>query len=197
MKRTAFTIILLVIALSAYSQNVDIDILKAVNVERNKSFDAFFITISDSVQFVAWLLPVGILLFALIKRNIIIRNKGIFTAVVIVSQSLIATLIKLLIDRPRPFETYSFIEKISVGGSPSFPSGHTSDAFAIALAMSIVFPKKWVIFPMFAWAIAVGYSRMFTGVHYPTDVLGGMLLGLIISAVWYKVFLKKHLFDLS
>jgi undecaprenyl-diphosphatase len=97
-----------------------------------------------------------------------------------------------LIDRPRPFETYSFIEKISVGGSPSFPSGHTSDAFAIALAMSIVFPKKWVIFPMFAWAIAVGYSRMFTGVHYPTDVLGGMLLGLIITAVWYKVFLKKH-----
>ncbi|MEI6348812.1 MAG: phosphatase PAP2 family protein [Bacteroidota bacterium] len=192
MKRIAFTIILLVIALSAYSQNVDIDILKAVNVERNKNFDAFFIAISDSVQFVAWLLPVGILLFAFLKRNIIVRNKGIFTAVVIVSQSLIATLIKLLIDRPRPFETYSFIEKISVGGSPSFPSGHTSDAFAIALAMSIVFPKKWVIFPMFAWAIAVGYSRMFTGVHYPTDVLGGMLLGLIISAVWYKVFLKKH-----
>jgi undecaprenyl-diphosphatase len=197
MKRLIFTIFFLVLALSAYSQNFDIDILKAINVERNKDFDVFFIAISDSVQFVSWLVPIGILLFGLIKRNKIVRNKGLFLAVVMVSESLIATLIKILVNRPRPFETYSFIEKISVGGSASFPSGHTSDAFAIALAMSFVFPRKWFVLPFFIWAVLVAYSRMFTGVHYFTDVIGGAVLGLVVAIFYYQIFLKKNLFELS
>lgn len=193
MKRILFFFSLLILSVPLFAQNVDIDILKAVNVERNKLLDPLFIAISDSVQFVAWLTPFAVLIFGLLKRNKAVRNQGLFLVTTIVLQSLTATLVKQWVHRTRPFETYDFIEKISVGGSPSFPSGHTSDAFAIAFALSIVFPRKWVVFPMFAWAVAVGYSRMFTGVHYPTDVLGGMLLGLIVTATCYKVFVKKKI----
>ena len=79
--------------------------------------------------------------------------------------------LKFAINRKRPFVTYPDIEKIASAGSKSFPSGHTSDAFATATSLSLAFPKWYVITPSFVWACAVGYSRMDLGVHYPSDVL--------------------------
>ena len=69
------------------------------------------------------------------------------------------------------------MKKMTSGGSPSFPSGHTSDAFSLATALSIVYPKWYVVVPAYAWAVTVGYSRMALGVHYPGDVLAGALIG--------------------
>ena len=59
----------------------------------------------------------------------------------------------------------------------SFPSGHTSFAFATATSLSIKYPRWYVIAPSYLWAGAVGYSRMNLGVHYPSDVLAGAMLG--------------------
>jgi membrane-associated phospholipid phosphatase len=71
-------------------------------------------------------------------------------------------------------------------GSPSFPSGHTSDAFATATSLSIAFPKWYVIAPSFLWACSVGYSRMDLGVHYPSDVMAGAIIGAGSAYLCYK-----------
>ena len=85
---------------------------------------------------------------------------------------------KYAINRPRPFESYPYeIEKLASAGSPSFPSGHTSEAFSTATSLSLAFPKWYVITPAFLWASAVGYSRMDLGVHYPSDVIMGAVVG--------------------
>lgn len=82
-------------------------------------------------------------------------------------------------NRKRPFVTYpDLITKKSEAGSPSFPSGHTSQAFATATSLSLAYPKWYVIAPSLLWAGAVGYSRMELGVHYPSDVLVGALIGI-------------------
>ena len=59
----------------------------------------------------------------------------------------------------------------------SFPSGHTSFAFCTASSLSICFPRWYVVAPAYAWASAVGYSRLYLGMHYPTDVLAGAIIG--------------------
>jgi membrane-associated phospholipid phosphatase len=90
----------------------------------------------------------------------------------------ISTVSKITINRPRPYTTYpSLIFNKGKVGDHSFPSGHTTAAFATATSLSLAFPKWYVIAPSYAYAAAIAYSRMYLGVHYPTDVLGGIISG--------------------
>ncbi len=90
----------------------------------------------------------------------------------------IVNIIKYTVDRQRPFELDVKIEKLSTGGSPSFPSGHTSDAFLMATCIMLLFGnKKWAIALVLSWAVFVAYSRIVLGVHYPSDVIGAILIG--------------------
>jgi membrane-associated phospholipid phosphatase len=86
--------------------------------------------------------------------------------------------LKAAIDRPRPYVTYpDIIDPYRFMTSKSMPSGHTSLAFTTATALSLKYPKWYVIAPSYFWACSVGYSRMNLGVHYPSDVLAGAALG--------------------
>lgn len=95
--------------------------------------------------------------------------------------------LKYSINRTRPYNEYpGFIVPDLYEDSPSFPSGHTSGAFATATALSLKYPKWYVVAPAFAWAGYVGYSRMHTGVHYPSDVAAGALLGAGSAWLTYR-----------
>lgn len=86
-------------------------------------------------------------------------------------------LLKKNIKRPRPFVQRPNVQfHIVPPDEFSFPSGHTGAAFLMAVLMSAAFP--YLTIPAVLWACLVGYSRVFLGVHYPTDVLAGMILGL-------------------
>ena len=65
--------------------------------------------------------------------------------------------------------------------SGSFPSGHTASAFAFATAVTADLPQ--LALPLYGMAVAVGYSRVHGGVHYPADVAGGAVLGLAVGTV--------------
>jgi undecaprenyl-diphosphatase len=69
------------------------------------------------------------------------------------------------------------IYKKAEAGSLSFPSGHTSSAFQWATGCALACPKWYVVVPAYAYACGIGYSRMYLGVHYPSDVLAGALVG--------------------
>ena len=100
--------------------------------------------------------------------------------------TIFATTLKHAVNRARPFETYPDVQKLSAGGSSSFPSGHTSDAFSTATSLSLAFPKWYVIAPSYTYDTLVGYSRMHLGVHYPSDVLAGAIVGAGSAFLCYK-----------
>lgn len=97
--------------------------------------------------------------------------------------SLAAThLIKELADRPRPFIMLGLTAAdmlILTDPTVSFPSGHATSAFATATVVSYYF-RKWAV-PAFAAAVAAGLARMYLLVHYPSDVIAGALVGIIVS----------------
>ena len=84
---------------------------------------------------------------------------------------------KWLLHRARPYETFADIIPYQIEIDPSFPSGHTSMAFNTAMNVSMLTHKNWIKISAFAWASAIGYSRLYLGAHYPSDVLAGALIG--------------------
>jgi membrane-associated phospholipid phosphatase len=177
MRRTIIILLLIIPGLPAVSQNPDIKILRAINSPGDLASDSFFRFISDSEPYAIFMVPAGMATAGLLKHDEEhLRNAGADLAAIAISGG-VTVILKYAINRDRPFVTYPDIVKKSAAGSPSFPSGHTSSAFATATSVSLAYPKWYVIVPSFTWAGAVGYSRMHLGVHYPSDVLAGAIIG--------------------
>lgn len=170
----------------AQAQNIDIDLLKNINLNRNTSFDGIFKWFTNSASPVAYGIPVILLGIGLARKDSLTKQKSLYIGASAITSAIVANIFKYGINRPRPFITYPFLQNVTDGGSPSFPSGHTAGAFALATSISIAYPKWYIIAPSYLWACAVGYSRMDLGVHYPSDVLGGMIIGSGSAFLCYK-----------
>ena len=174
------------------AQNTDIDLLKKINVSRNKSLDPAFLFFTNTAEPICIGSPLIIFAVGIIRKDSSLKCKGIYVGESILLTTVVATAMKYIVNRPRPFVTYAFIEKETNGGSPSFPSGHASVAFSTATSMSMAFPKWYVIAPVFLWAGITSYSRMDLGVHYPSDVLAGAIIGS--GSAWLCGYLNKRFF---
>ncbi len=161
--------------------------MKKINLERSNHLDPTFNFITNSITPITFATPISILSIGLIKKDKKIIRLGIVATEALIFNVIITTTMKYSINRDRPFVTYPEIENITSAGSPSFPSGHTSSAFAAATSLSISFPKWYVITPSFVWASAMGYSRMHLGVHYPSDVILGVLVGSGSALLTYYI----------
>jgi undecaprenyl-diphosphatase len=140
-------------------------------LQRVSWLDRFFIDLS-------WLGRLGLVwvVIALVLA-VLWRRPSLFLTVVVadVIADLLAEVGKTIFDRHRPFETQL--------GPPtsthSFPSGHAATAFACATVLASLAPRWRVSF--FVLAALIAFSRVYNGVHYPTDVLGGSALGLLVG----------------
>lgn len=120
------------------------------------------------------------------------RKAGCISALALLGSLLINNyLIKNLVARPRPFTKLAELTiLIPKPGEFSFPSGHTSASFAAATVFYRHLPKKLGV-PAMILAVLIGFSRLYVGVHYPTDVLAGAILGTLIGylAEWIVNFI--------
>lgn len=120
------------------------------------------------------------------------RKAGIYSACALVASLIVNNLIlKNLVGRIRPYEAVEgLLCIVPPAVDASFPSGHTAASFASAVAVCRQIPKKYAIL-LIVLAALIAFSRLYVGIHYPTDVLGGIVtgigIGLLVNVVGDRV----------
>ena len=176
--------------------NIDISITLYLNGLHNSFFDAIMLFISGKFS---WIPLYLVLLFFAYKKS---ENIKIFLFF-LVSIALLITmadqssvhLFKNVFERLRPCHCEQIRNSIHIvnnhcGGQFGFVSSHATNTFALAIFMSLFFKNKVVSLLLIIWAIIVAYSRIYLGVHYFGDVLGGAILGGVIAVLVYYIFRK-------
>jgi undecaprenyl-diphosphatase len=126
-----------------------------------------------------------------------------FALLIVFADQSSVKLFKNVFERLRPchnLEIQHLVHTINnkCGGKFGFVSSHAANTFALAMFSSLFFRKRWVSISFFVWAAVVSYSRIYLGVHFPFDVIGGALLGAFIGVltfIFYNAtlhYLKKR-----
>ncbi len=184
-KKTIFFSFLL-FSFNISAQNFDINVLKNINLNRNKSLDQSFENISKSVYPVSLATPIALIGIGLLKHNKELQQKGYAATGALVVSFGTTYVLKRIINRDRPFTKYPFLQPAIVETDPSFPSGHTNAAFVTATNLTLAYPKWYVAVPAYTWAGTLAYSRMHLGVHYPSDILAAAIIGSGTSWLCFK-----------
>lgn len=174
-------------------KNIDTDIFLALNGAHFPALDDIMYWASDK-YFWIWFYVILLLLVVLkFKRKTIVILPIIAVLVLFTDQS--SSAIKKSVKRYRPCHSLTIQNSVFVngqcGGQYGFVSSHAANSFAIAVFLSLLLFKyyKWLPFLLFDWALLVCYSRIYNGVHYPADIFGGALLGIIFGLIFWRLYL--------
>ena len=117
------------------------------------------------------------------------RKAGIVALMAMVLGLLVTNVtIKPLVERARPWLDWPIVPLVTEGDPNSFPSGHTCAAFAAGLSWARALPWRWGRAAAVIAAVCMGLSRLYVGVHYPTDVLVGAVIGALCAWVVWKAY---------
>ena len=175
--RLSFILIILFGNQKISAQNFDINLLKEINLHRNTSFDKPLYQLDKAVYALSVATPLSMLAVGIIKHDQDLKTKSLNVGVSLVGSMASTYILKKSIQRERPYLTYPVINNYSLEDSYSMPSGHTTAAFSTATSLTLAYPKWYVAVPAFTYASVVAYSRLHLGVHYPSDVFIGALIG--------------------
>lgn len=184
-------IVLICWAQWAAAQNWDINLLKQINQHESNFKNKYLDGCASSVNVLSIGSPLAISAIGYFKHNKALLRDGLFMAGSFLVSTVVTQSAKRIVDRRRPFETYPFIiKRDNESAEFSMPSGHTSAAFCTATALSLRYRQWYVVVPAYLYAGSVGWARMYQGVHYPSDVLVGALVGA--GSAWLCYRLQKQ-----
>jgi undecaprenyl-diphosphatase len=158
----------------------------------NPVFDAVFTTITNG-RF--WIIPgiIAALLFFYFKKKTAVLVIALMLVTVSVSDPVCNRIVKPLVPRMRPCNESVHIDgaRFLIGrkGSNSFPSSHAMNMFAQAMLLTLLYRRKRVAITAFSFAAIIGFSRIYVGVHYPLDVLGGAVFGVMVGGFVYYLYI--------
>jgi len=171
--------------------SIDIQLFQLINAAGYEQMDNVMILMSEKLTWI----PLYLLLLYLLYKKI--SAKFIW---VLISLGVLIFLadygsvhfFKEVFQRLRPCHQLDNIRVVvECGGFYSFVSSHAANTFAVAFFMGLIFRNVWGFIFLFSWAVIIGYSRVYLGVHFPFDIVGGMFWGLFVSLLVYKLLKLK------
>lgn len=178
--------------------DLDTELFLYLNSLHNDFWDTIMLLVTRKET---WFPFYAVIIYYFIKNY---REKSVlilfFLGLTILASDQISVLIKETVQRLRPVYEPS-IEHLAhnvlrKGGLHGFVSSHASNVFAVLVFTTRIFRNKSYLILMLFWAIIVSYSRIYSGVHYPLDIIGGAMLGWFIGWAFYKLlmFVENHFF---
>lgn len=168
---------------------IDRQLFLALNSHYNAYFDEVMWLVSSRLS---WVLIALVFLYVLRDKGWRQALLAIFAVVltVLIADQVSASVIKGLVGRPRPTHEpllAGMVHTVNgyIGGSFGFVSSHATNSFGVALIAGLIMRSRPVFWTMMGWAALQSYSRIYLGVHYPGDALGGVALGFAAAAVVY------------
>lgn len=178
--------------MSDFFYQIDLSIFYFINHSlSNPLFDKFFVFITDVKN---WFITYLVLYLILIIKG---GKRGRISALILIfliaaSDQLSSVFLKNLFGRIRPCNVLNDVNLlVGCTNSFSFPSSHAVNNFAAAVFFSKLFPKyKWILLVV---ASLVAFSRPYVGVHYPSDILGGAIIGSLLGILfsYLVIFIEK------
>lgn len=178
--------------------NFDIRLFRKINNSQTPFKTKVFNTFDNSMVPVALMLPTSLFIYSRVKKNTFDENSAYLLTASEFTNLALTFGIKIFIKRERPLNSLSYV---NTKGMPfldvySFPSGHTSTTFAMATTFALRYPKYPQVYaPMYLWGLITAYGRPYFGLHYPSDLLAGAIIGSGSSILIYS--LRKELFRLK
>ncbi len=168
----------------SYIESLDHSIFIDINHDiANPFFDAVFPGLRE-VTYAFWFLMI---VYFLLRKE---RKLALLIAVGIIVGAVITYPVKFLIDRARPYDQIASVRVLTPPETdPSFPSGHAELSFLAATVVSRFHPEYSKY--LYAFSFVVALSRIYVGVHFPADVLGGVIIGIIIGRLMIMLAQKK------
>jgi undecaprenyl-diphosphatase len=171
---------------------IDTQLFLFLNGLHSETFDQIMVWISGKVTW--WPFYLLLLVYLVWTRRLQVIPIIIFIAlsVTLADQSSVH-LFKEVFERLRPcrepaLEGLVHLVNGRCGGMYGFVSSHAANTFGVAMLLLFIVRKRWFTAVMIFWATLVGYSRIYLGVHYPGDVIGGAMLGMLCGYLVYLLF---------
>ena len=169
-------------------QEIDGKLVQYIYLHRPHAADSFLLWATNNATTIAFAFIFILILLYVTKK----RQKYLYAAVniliIIGLGAIVSNLLKILTGRLRPYDVYeNMLLDPSIGaGGFSFPSGHTTEVFTLTVAIFILLRNPYLRWASLFWALLIAYTRMAFGVHYPSDVLGGIIVGSLTAYLWLR-----------
>lgn len=173
---------------------MDLELLQLINGSHSLFIDNVVVTLTSSLTWI----PFYVALFYLVIKNNetmaqVIIVIGCAAACVLVTAGITDLIVKPLVGRPRPSMEPSLKYALHIvngirGTGYSFFSAHAANTFGIAILISLIVRSRLLAFFLVFWSLVNCYTRIYLGVHYPSDILAGLLFGAIVGTASYFTF---------
>ncbi len=179
---------------------LDTELFLFLNGKHNTFLDPIMYWASDKLFWVPFYLIIFLIILKAYKKRAVLIY--FFIGILItLSDQISSSFFKPLTKRLRPSHEPAIADLVHLseagpGGMYGFVSGHATNSIALFIFLTLILSKKfnWLKYTLCFWALLVSYSRIYVGVHYPGDVVGGILLGAVVGYAVGKLYLQTNLY---
>jgi len=175
---------------------IDKETLLFLNSFHSNFFDHFMWIVTGKWVWVPMYCTIFYVIIKNLKLPAACLTIAAFVLVIVYSDQFCATILRPLFHRMRPSNVENELSALLHlvngyrGGYYGFPSCHSANSFGLAFITYFIFRNRKVTFFIMLWAILNSYSRIYTGVHYPSDILGGLVVGFSGALIVYSFYRK-------